>query len=111
MEIFPAVLWKKTALHHSAGSASSWVLDSAIPGRLLPFLPYLSVGVVMEAWWWWWVEGAEVPFGALRQAELDWTGSGRPLPSQQQVGWRHYPIHALPAANTSLSLTSVRRLG
>lgn len=48
MEIFPAVLWKRTAPHHSAGSASR-VLDSAISGRFLPFLPYLAVGAVMEA--------------------------------------------------------------
>lgn len=31
--------------------------------------------------------------------------------SQEQVGWRHYPIHAVPAANMTLSLTSGRRLG
>ena len=56
MEIFPAVLWKKTALHHSAGPAF-WVPDLVISGRLLPFLHYLAVGAVTEAWEWrvgWW---------------------------------------------------------
>ena len=45
---------KKTAVHHSSGSAS-WVLDSAILGRwlLFPFFAFGAVTGALGGWWWW----------------------------------------------------------